>query len=167
MMKQILKVICNTIKFIVKTLLLLFAAFLIWWLVIIPITNNVILNGYVKELKQYAVDSNFEIVEDIKACGKLYGNGNGMEYMVMMLVKSDKELEETDMFTTGNWEGTWIIKADNEERLNGLLDENNRYRTEEMLTALETPERLAGYYILYSSHSAAGDSFLTWDLRAH
>ena len=53
-------------------------------MVIIPITNNVILNSYVKELKQYAMDSKFEIVEDIKACGKLYGNGNGMEYMVML-----------------------------------------------------------------------------------
>lgn len=124
-MKQILKVICNTIKFIVKTLLLLFAAFLIWWLVIIPITNNVILNGYVKEL------------------------------------------EETDMFTTGSWEGTWVIKADNDKRLSGLLDEYNRYRTEEMLAALEAPENLEGYYILYSLHSAAWDSFLTWDLRAH
>ena len=85
----------------------------------------------------------------------------------MLLVKSDKELEETDMFTTGSWEGTWVIKADNAERLKGLLDEYNRYNTEDMLAALEAPESLKGYYILYSLHSSAWDSFLTWDIRAH
>lgn len=166
-MQKCLKILFIIIKSIVKALSVLFAAFLIWWLVLIPISNNMILNGYVKELRQYTVDSGFEVLEDIKACGKLYGNGNGMEYMVMMLVRSDKELEETDMFTTGSWEGTWVIKADNDKRLSGLLDEYNRYRTEEMLAALEAPENLEGYYILYSLHSAAWDSFLTWDLRAH
>ena len=85
----------------------------------------------------------------------------------MMLVKSDKELEETDMFTTGSWEGTWVIKADNDKRLSGLLDESNRYRTEDMQAALAVPESLEGYYVLYLSHSAAWDSCLTWDLRAH
>ena len=166
-MRKFLRVIFHIIKFILKTLGIFFVAFLIWWLVIIPITNNVILNGYVKELKQYAMDSKFEIVEDIKACGKLYGNGNGMEYMVMLRVRSDEELEETDMFTTGSWEGIWVIRADNDKRLSGLLDEYNRYRTEDMLAALAVPESLEGYYILFSSHSAEWDSFLKWDLRAH
>ena len=162
-----LKKLFNIVRSILKLVVMLFVAFLLWWLILIPITNNIILNGYVKEIKQYARDSDFEIIEDIRACGKLYGNGNGMEYMVMLLVKSDEELEETSMFTTGSWEGTWIIKADNDERLNGLLDEYNRYRTEDMLAALETPESLEGYYILYSLHSAAWDSVLTWDIRAH
>lgn len=123
-----LKKLFNIVRSILKLVVMLFVAFLLWWLILIPITNNLILNGYVKEIKQYAKDSNFEIIEDIRACGKLYGNGNGMEYMVMLLVKSDEELEETSMFTTGSWEG---------------------------------------YYILYSLHSAAWDSVLTWDIRAH
>ena len=164
---KLFKILFNFVGSVLKLFVILFVAFLIWWLILIPITNNIILNGYVKEIKQFARDNDFEIIEDIRACGKLYGNGNGMEYMVMLLVKSDEELEETSMFTTGSWEGTWIIKADNDERLNGLLDEYNRYRTEDMLAALETPESLEGYYILYSLHSAAWDSVLTWDIRAH
>ena len=100
-MKKVLAVLFKTIRYIVKTVLLLFAVFLIWWLIFIPIANNIILNGYVKELRK------------------------------------------------------------------GLLDEYNRYRTEAMLAALEEPESLEGYYILFSLYSAAWDSFLTWDIRAH
>ena len=166
-MKNICKVVFGVTKFILKTVAFLFLSFLIWWLVLIPVSNNVILSRHVRELKQYAVDNKFEIIEETRGCGKLYGNGNGMEYMAMLLVRSDEELEETDMFSTGSWEGTWTIKADNRERLSGLLDEDNRYRTEDMLAALEVPESLEEYYILYSFHSAAWDSFLAWDLRAH
>lgn len=165
MMKQILKVICNTIKFIVKTLLLLFAAFLTWWLVLIPIANNMILNGYVKELKQYDVGADFEIVEQAIACGKLYGNGNGMEYVAVLLIKCEKELEETMM--TDSWEGVWIIPADNNKRLDGLLNIHCIKRTENIRKAWKELESMDGYYMLYSSYYADGDSVLNWDLRAH
>ena len=165
-MGKIFEVIIEIVKIICKSLVFLLIAFLVWWLVLIPIGNNLILNKYVKELKQYDTGSDYEIIEQISACGKLYGNGNGMEYMVMLLIKSNKELEETSM--TGSWEGTWVIRADNKERLDdGLLNVHGAYRTENMLEVLEKLESRDGYYILYSLHSAEWDSFWTWDIRAH
>ena len=69
---------------------------------------------------------------------------------------------------TGSWEGTWVIRADNKERLDdGLLNVHGSYRTENMLEVLEKLESRDGYYILYSLHSAEWDSFWTWDIRAH
>lgn len=164
-MKKYLNAVFAITKFILTTVTILISGFLVWWLVLIPIANNVILNGYVKELKQYDVGAEFEIVEQASACGKLYGNGNGMEYMAVLLIKCEKELEETSM--DGSWEGIWVIHADNDKRLEGLLNIHSINRTQNIRTAWKELESMDGYYMLYSSHYADGESVLNWDLRAH
>ena len=164
-MAGILKIIFNVIKIICSAVILLITAFLAWWLVIIPMGNNMILHKYVRELEQLDVGCDYEIIEQISACGKLYGNGNGMQYMAMVLIKSEEELEETS--PVESWEGVWIIRADNKEWLDGNLDVPGAYRTDKMVKALEELENPDEYYVFYLVYSAEFDSFWNMDIRAH
>ena len=168
------ELIKKTAKLIVRLILgllsmfgILLCLFLVFWLLIIPIGNEVILKGYVEELQSYDTGSDYEVVETAGACGKLFGNGNGMQYLAVALIKSETELAESEL---SMGDGIFVIRADNEERLRYILDPYNSGRLEvikKKLEELSASGDLAGYYILESMQNAPMDSIWTWDLRAH
>ena len=60
----------------------------------IVITNNYLADTIEKELVNYSMPSNTELIDSISITGKLIGNGNGMQYMGSILVKSDLSCDE-------------------------------------------------------------------------
>ncbi len=159
-----MRVIRKVISGVLIAVLTIFLVFLSVWFIVIPAINNLKLSSYARKLQAFDAGGEYETVEQIRACGKLFGNGNGMEYLVLELVKSEG-LTETAPSVLG--EGIVVFRADNEEQWRGLLNEYTRYNSEEMLEILEATEDLSQYYFLYSFHSADYGSILTWDLRAH
>lgn len=57
--------------------------------VIAPLMNNLALLNFSKQLYNYPLPLHTKILEKHDACGKLNGNGNGMDFVATMLVKSD------------------------------------------------------------------------------
>ena len=143
------------------TITLCFSLLIVFWLLVIPIGNEIILSGYEKDLKNYDIDCEYDIIETAKSCGKLYGNGNGMEYLVVSIIKTDENVNE-NLPTIGD--GIFIIRADNNEKLDELLNVNGSIdKIKEKLSNISDQSK---YYILYSLHSADNE---IWDLdfRAH
>lgn len=60
----------------------------------IAITNNCIADKIEKDLVKYQMPSDTELVDSVSAANKLTGNGNGMQYMGAILVKSALSAEE-------------------------------------------------------------------------
>ena len=63
----------------------------------IVIANNSIAATIKHDLVRYEMPQDTELIDSISKAGKLNGNGNGMQYMGAILVKSDlneKELQE-------------------------------------------------------------------------
>ncbi len=92
--KSAVRLLVRLVLGIVGMVSILFGLFLAFWLIVIPIGNEVILKGHVEKLQDYDTGSDYEVLEVSGACGKLFGNGNGMEYLAVALIKSESELAE-------------------------------------------------------------------------
>lgn len=66
-------------------------------LVFVPIGNNLILKKHTNELKNFKLNADFEILAVDNECGKLIGNGNGMQYFSALLIHSQKHLTLTSI----------------------------------------------------------------------
>lgn len=85
-------------KKIVKSIVLFLPIIIIFLVfipfIISPILNEIRLNRFSKQLSNLSLPYNTESVEREVACGKLNGNGNGMDYFACILIKSDLSLDE-------------------------------------------------------------------------
>ena len=86
MWKKILKVMLVIIILPVLLLALLFVGS--------PIYNEYLLYGLSSQLKEYPLPVKTEFIELESVCGKLNGNGNGMNFCACLLVKSELSAEE-------------------------------------------------------------------------
>ena len=60
---------------------------------IFPIANNITLSGFSKQLYEIEIP-NTKVLEKHSVCGKLTGNGNGMDFLACVLVETDLTFEE-------------------------------------------------------------------------
>lgn len=72
---------------------ILFSLIILPWL-INPLINNLRLFFLTKQLMDYTLPAQTEVLENDSVCGKLNGNGNGMDFLTTILIKSDLSLEE-------------------------------------------------------------------------
>ncbi|WP_371368216.1 hypothetical protein SRRS_18780 [Sporomusa rhizae] len=67
--------------------------------IFIPLLNDYRLFAFAQQLK--TLPQNITLVESKTICGKLNGNGNGMDFLACILVKSDLSLEEIQQYYDG------------------------------------------------------------------
>ncbi|WFR59496.1 hypothetical protein QA584_10520 [Anaerocolumna sp. AGMB13025] len=130
---------------------------------VIPIGNNIILNNYTKELKNTKLNADFEIVAKDDVCGKLVGNGNGMQYFSALLIHSEKEL----VLETVNSEDIFLIKVDDNAFEDFFNDFDFAEYCDNIEKKLEEITDAKNYYVFYSYYEAPLDSIWNDDLRAH
>lgn len=63
-----------------------------------PAINNVKLYRLSRQLSNHSISLKVQIIEKQSICGKLNGNGNGMDFLATILVKSDLSLEELQKY---------------------------------------------------------------------
>lgn len=73
----------------------------------IMLTNDIIANKPEKELLAFALPEKTELVESNSVAGKLYGNGNGMQYIGQLLVTSD--LSEEELYAHYSEIDEWVV----------------------------------------------------------
>lgn len=124
----------------------------------IPTANNIRLYFIENELVNSKMPANTEIVEKQSICGKLNGNGNGMNYLATILIKSDLSLEALQKhFFNYN-----VVKQENKNFTDPILEhraiEYNKVNSE---------IDFAKYYVIYSYSVAGVGTIWEFDLRAH
>lgn len=81
----------------------------------IVITNNTIADRIEKDLIEYELPTNTELMGSISIAGKLTGNGNGMQYMGAILVDSDLSKEELKEYYSSKFD---YIEVNEQETVN-------------------------------------------------
>ncbi|WP_157950296.1 hypothetical protein [Vallitalea okinawensis] len=62
--------------------------------VVSPIINDITLNNFAEQLNEYPLPESTSLIEKEAVCGKLNGNGNGMDFFACILIKSDLSIDE-------------------------------------------------------------------------
>jgi len=65
---------------------------------ICPVINNIKLACFTRQLTGYELPSKTQMIESRSICGKLNGNGNGMDFFATILIKSDLSLNELQKY---------------------------------------------------------------------
>lgn len=132
-------------------------------LAFVPIGNNIILKKHTNELKNLKLNSTYEILAKDDECGKLVGNGNGMQYFSALLIHSEEKLK----WENSDCEGVFLIEVNDtsfDDFINGYDYGDYCKNIKKKLKDIDSTEN---YYVLYSFYNAPLDSIWNDDLRAH
>ena len=125
----------------------------------IPFLNNHIAYKVEKKLSETPLPPKTELVDSLSQAGKLTGNGNGMQYFGVILIRSDLSLDELDAYYSDYRSNEWeyLVEVQEEESIK-VIDHEMLKFSEEI--------KDSGYYIVYSWGS--GKSLLEeLDIRGH
>ncbi len=165
-MKKIIKKLLIIIAFTpVALIILAIIPFLI-----APIINEVTLNGFAKQLYNSSLPANTKLIEKEAVCGKLNGNGNGMDFFACILIQSEMSLEElADYYqnmqmkaaqkTKGHLIIPKVVPADGYQLKTDYLEHADIY-----FDKLKGINDYAGYYVVMIYD---GGYFGNFDIRAH
>lgn len=147
-------------KYIGMVLLLLFFPVI---LLFVPIGNNIILNKHTNELKNFELNAAYEILATESVCGKLVGNGNGMQYFSVMLIYSEENLK----WENRDSEGVFLIEV-NDPSFDDFINGFNRGNYfDNIKKKIKDISNTNNHYVLYLFYNAPLDSIWNDDLRAH
>jgi hypothetical protein len=66
--------------------------------IIAPLYNNWCLDRFAEQLLSQPLPEETNLLDDIKQCGKLSGNGNGMDFLTVLIIRSDNNLKELELY---------------------------------------------------------------------
>ena len=78
----------------------------------IVVANNSIAATIKHDLVRYEMPQDTELVDSISKAGKLNGNGNGMQYMGVILVKSSLNRDELEDYYSSDFDFIEVRKQD-------------------------------------------------------
>ena len=147
----------NRFRHWIRVTMVFVAVLLLFFAVVVPVVNNAIALGVEKDLKKLPLPDKTELVESTSLAGKMVGNGNGMQYLGAILIKSDLSLEELQAYYA-DYDGTV------EPQLSAAV----RVAVNKELFFRHTGYG-EGYYIVYrwGSRPAWVRDILDTDLRGH
>lgn len=147
----------KAVLIIVSAVVLLNIAFC----VSIPVVNDLHAKKVADELSALPLPENTRIAEKMSAAAKLWGNGNGMQYMGAMLIESALPLEELEAFYSENGPDYCGVSRQTGKEI--TVTDHGRY-------GFKTEINSDNYYIVYAL--GKHDSFIIQlyselDLRGH
>ena len=89
-----MKKIINKALFIITLIPILLILLVVLPFIISPIINSITLSGFAKQINNIPLPAGTELIEKEAICGKLNGNGNGMDFFACILIKSDMTINQ-------------------------------------------------------------------------
>jgi hypothetical protein len=136
--------------------------------VMFPILNDISLTNFSYQLDLLPLPENTTQVETVKTCGGLIGNGNHMDYLACLLVKSDSSYEELQAYyssaKTGSEASLHAVEAIVLRPDGTHLPESAMLHVPIDFKKLHSVEDTSKYYIVMIFDSGYSAAF---DLRGH
>ena len=132
-------------------------------LLFVPIGNNIILRIQTNELKHFQLNAAYEILATDNECGKLVGNGNGMQYFSALLICSKENLK----WKNNDSAGVFLIEVNDTSFYDFINGYDYGDYCKNIKKKLKGISNTKNYYVLYSFQNAPLDSIWNNDLRAH
>ena len=140
-------------------MILTLVVLLLMFLLSIPIVNDNVAKKTAERIKDTQLPNDSEYVESFSAAGKLVGNGNGMQYLGGILIRSEQSLEALKMYYSQFSQNEWEFIVENQKGRNVSMIEQGTLR-------LESDAEGDNYFIVYTW----GDNdtiFDALDIRGH
>lgn len=140
-------------------MILTLVVLLLMFLLSIPIVNDNVAKKTAERMKDTQLPNDSEYVESFSAAGKLVGNGNGMQYLGGILIRSEQSLEALKMYYSQFSQNEWEFIVENQRGRNVSMIEHGTLR-------LESDAEGDNYFIVYTW----GDNdtiFDALDIRGH
>lgn len=131
--------------------------------IIITCGNDRFAENVVSELKSTPLPSNTEIVANKSIAGKLSGNGNGMQYLGVIVVKSELNNEQLNTYYNNYRENSWDFCISSIEGSDVDITDRQPIHFKE----LENLSDYSHYYAIYSWGESPNSFFWDLDLRGH
>lgn len=124
-----------------------------------PIINNITASNVAKTIWETPLPPHTEKVEKISSAGKLIGNGNGMQFLGAVLLKSSSSLNELKDYYKNYSENKWsyVVEEQKASEMNGINHNNLCFKT-----VVENDD----YFVVYS-WGVGVSPFCEFDLRGH
>jgi len=136
----------RVIKKFLKIIILICIITPLLLIVSIPVVNNFIAWSIKKELKDTPLPANTEICETVSKAGKLTGNGNGMQFLGAILIKTQLSLGELNEYYSQYRDSEWsyVVKPQDGAEIT-VID-----RGDLSFSSMYKVSDFDGYYIIYS-----------------
>lgn len=108
-----------------------------------PIINDYSAKDVTRDILLLPLPEKTEVIEEFSQAGKLVGNGNGMQYLGAVLIKSDLSLEAIDEHYSAYRKTQWNYVIEEQKTQNIDVIEHGIY-------SFKTDVSKKGYYIVYS-----------------
>ncbi|WP_449409038.1 PE family protein [Microbacterium maritypicum] len=142
----------------VPAVLLILAAVIIGPQLGIQAANDAAARGVESSLRDVPLPAGAELVDSIAVAGKLSGNGNGMQYLGALLIRSDRTMSELQAhYDSQTSAGDLTIEVSGSQGLNGL------HRTPGFLGEPGGP----GTFLVFAWGDGPGPLFEDSDIRGH
>lgn len=129
------------------------------FMISIPIVNNDIANKTATSIKEIELPNNTQYIETFSEAGKLIGNGNGMQYIGGILIKSELSLQDLQLYYSQYAKNDWECIVEKQTNKNISFIEHEK-------VSLNSDINGDTYYVVYSW----GDNdsiYSELDLRGH
>ncbi|WP_202707220.1 hypothetical protein [Sporosalibacterium faouarense] len=119
-----------------------------------PIINNISLNNFAKQLNKDSLPRKTNLVDKDAVCGKLNGNGNGMDFFACILIESELSLEELDKhykvqeFNTARKSGRYNVRLDIIHANGYMLKTEHLEHQDVYFESLKNIDDYSGYYVV-------------------
>ena len=113
------------------------------FVVVIPLANNYYAKQVEKELRETPLPENTEIIDSVSLAGKLVGNGNGVQYFGVILLKSKLSLNDLEDYYSVYQKNEWSYVVEPQENQIITVVEHSKISFSEMADD-------EAYYIVYS-----------------
>ena len=151
--------IIKNVKLICTIIVRVLFVFILGFMLSIPVVNDSVANKTAKHVEKIELPSNTQYIETFSKAGKLIGNGNGMQYIGGILIKSGLSLQELQsyysQYATNDWE--CIVEKQTDKQMafidHGTISFNSDINDD-------------NYYVVYSLGNA-NSIFSELDLRGH
>lgn len=126
----------------------------------IPFVNDFTADRIAKNIQEIELPDSTEYMEMFAKAGKLVGNGNGMQYLGGILIKSELSLQDLQSYYSQYAENEWeyIVAKQTSNELSFI-----QHGTVSFNSDIDDDS----YYVVYSWGDAAGSIYRELDLRGH
>lgn len=138
------------------TIVVAIIVLLVVFLLSIPFINNYLASRIATEIEQIPLPEKTTYIESVSRADKMVGNGNGIQYLGAVLIKSDLSIEELNEF----------YAEYNDLKIEEQTNEKIEFIDHGELSFEHDFDENENYYILYSWGEGI-ELFSALDMRGH
>ena len=131
-----------------------------------PLANNAIARSVSDDLLTRPLPAETEVIDSIYVAGNLISQGNKVQYLGAILIRSERTLEELEEFYISRFTGLTLRVR---EQASAQIELDTFQNVRLSFRGIEEDEPLENHFILFAfgNHDWSSNFFTFFDIRAH